>query len=282
MAEKGIGLFLGGTEITALQNNKFVFANPFSEAVAPVVPYQFRNDIYSSSLYLAIPGSDFSDLGMSNFYDDVSADIRGTGTNFTADPTGSASEFFAETETEFSAEDYDTSVYSSDAGTWGNLSSTELPFGSNQFVVEGYVYMDERFTKPPFWKVALRGAGNTISAELGFPGSGTTDLKARILVNGTQYFSSDTNISYNLNQWYHVAWVRSTAGALYFYFDGTQYTMGSTGNSPNSDTIQIFGGASALNDGAAGAWNDFRVYIGTDKGYNTSTITPPDSIIEKL
>ena len=280
MAEKGTGLFLGGTEITALQNNKFVFANPFTEVVGPA--YQFRTDAYSSSLYLAIPGSEFSTLGMSNFYDDVSADIRGTGTSFTADPTGSASEFFADTETPFAADDYTTSVYVKDAGTWGNLSTTELPFAGNDFVMEGYVWMDERFTMPPFWKVFLRNTSSNISGELGFPGTGTTDLKARILINGTQYFSSDTNISFNLNQWYHVAWVRSGSN-LYFYFNGTQYTMGTTGLTANTTGVQqIMGGASALNDGAAGAWQDYRVYIGTDKGYTTSTISAPASIIEKV
>jgi len=280
MAEKGQGLFLGGTEITALQNNRFVFANPFTEE--PANPYQFRNDPYSSSLLLAIPGSEFSTLGMTNFYDDVSADIRGTGTSFTADPTGSAAEFFADTETEFASEDYTTSVYVKDAGTWGNLSTTELPFSDSDFVMEGYVWMDERFNKPPFWKVFLRNTSNNISGELGFPGTGTTDLKARMLLNGGQKFSSNTNISFNLNQWYHVAWVRSGSN-LYFYFNGTQYSMDTTGVTVNTTGVQqIMGGASALNDGAAGAWQDYRVYIGTDKGYTTSTISAPDSIIEKI
>jgi hypothetical protein len=59
--------------------------------------------------------------------------------------------------------------------------------------------------------------------------------------------------------------------------------MDTTGVTVNTTGVQqIMGGASALNDGAAGAWQDYRVYIGTDKGYTTSTISAPDSIIEKI
>ena len=279
MAEKGQGLFLGGTEITALQNNKFVFANPFTEAI--VDPYQFRTDAYASFIKLAIPGSEFSTLGMSNYYDDVSAGVKGSGTNLTANPSGSAADFNAYANTEFASEDYTTSIFLKDSGGWGTLSNTELNFGTNSFVVEGYVQMTERFTKPPFWKVAIGGIPESDRISLGFPGTGTTDMRGRMIINNTQYFSSNLNIAYNLNQWYHVAWVRSGT-SLYYYFNGTQYSMGTSSQTFDVATMGIMRGLSDLNDGAAGAWQDFRVYIGTDKGYTTSTISAPASIIEKV
>ena len=251
------------------------------EVIPPSGPIFYPSyDAFSGSLYLAIPAAEFNVSGsqMSNWYDDISAEIRGTGTSFTANPTGSAGEIDEYT-TSTQWTDYSSSLYVKDAGTWGNLSTTELPFAANSWVVEGYVYMDERFTKPPYWKVGLRNTSNNVSAELGFPGTGTTDLKARIMINGSQFFSSDTNISYNLNQWYHVAWVRSGSN-LYFYFDGTRYSCGTTALTSNTTGVQqIMGGASALNDGAAGAWQDFRTYIGTDKGYTTATITPPAQML---
>ncbi len=279
MAEKGTGLFLGDTEITAIQNDKFVFANPFSEAVGPT--YQFRSDTYSSFIKLAIPGTQFSTLGMSNFYDDVSAGVRGSGTNLTANPSGSSADFNALAQTEFASEDYTTSVFLKDAGGWGTLSSSELGFGTNNFVVEGYVYMTEAWAKPPYWKVAIGGIPEDDRMSFGFPASGTTDLRGRLIINNTQYISSNQQIAYNLNQWYHVAWVRSGSN-LYFYFNGTQYSCGSTSQSFNVGTMAIMRGLSDLNDGTAGAWQDFKVYIGTDKGYTTSTITAPESIIEKV
>lgn len=279
MAEKGTGLFLGDTEITAIQNDKFVFANPFEEAAAP--SYQFRSDTYASFIRLAIPGSEFSSLGMSNYYDDVSSGVRGTGSDLTANPSGSAADFNAYASTEFAAEDYTTSIFLKDAGGWGTLSNTELDFGTNSFVVEGYVQMTERFNKPPFWKVAIGGIPEDDRMSFGFPLTGTTDTRGRFIINNTQYISSNQNISYNLNQWYHVAWVRSGSN-LYFYFDGTQYSCGTSSQTFNVGTMAIMRGLSDLNDGAAGAWQDFKVYIGTDKGYTTSTITAPESIIEKV
>ena len=247
----------------------------------PANPYQFRTDAYSSSLLLAIPGSEFSTLGMSNYYDDVSAGVKGSGTNLTANPSGSAADFNAYANTEFASEDYTTSIFLKDSGGWGTLSNTELNFGTNSFVVEGYVQMTERFTKPPFWKVAIGGIPESDRISLGFPGTGTTDMRGRMIINNTQYFSSNLNIAYNLNQWYHVAWVRSGT-SLYYYFNGTQYSMGTSSQNFDVATMGIMRGLSDLNDGAAGAWQDFRVYIGTDKGYTTSTISAPASIIEKV
>lgn len=250
---------------------------------APAGPqYQFRTDAYASSLQLAIPGTEFSSLGMSNYYDDVHADIKGSGTNYTANPTGSASEFFADTETNFSADGYDTSIYTMDNGSWGGITTSNFSIGTQDFVLEGWVWMDERFTKPPFWKVGLRDSSYNISLEMGFPGSGTTDWKSRIMVNGSQYFSSNTNIAFNLNQWYHLAWVRSS-GALYTYVDGTKYTNGTNGGSIGTGgTTRVMRGENVTNDGTAGAWQDFRFYVGTNKGYTASTITPPDSMVEKI
>ena len=282
MAEKGQGLFLGGTEITALQNNKFVFANPFTEVVGPA--YSYRTDPYASFLKLAIPGSTFTGL-ITDGFDDVHADIAGTGTNIQYALTGSASEVNLDTDVKFGTEGYGTSVFTQDAGQWGTASETELSWGSDNFVIEGYVYMDERFTKPPYWKVALRHTNYNIDADFGNPAAGTTDMRMRLILDTTetgqtQYFSSD--FSYNLNQWYHIAWVRS-GDTLNMYFDGTRRFS----NTPSIGSIdtngsyhRIMRGENATNDGAAGSWQDYRVYIGTDKGYTGATINVPASIVE--
>ena len=282
MAEVGTGLFLGNTPIQLVKDGKFVFANPFYEA--PLPSYSYRTDAYASFLKLAIPGSTFDGL-ITDGFDDVHADIAGTGTNVQYALTGSASEVNLDTsDIKWSSEGYGSSVFLQDAGEWGTASESELNWSSSSWVVEGWLYMDERFTKPPYWKVALRHTGYYIDLGLGFPASGTTDARMRMILNTsttaeTQYFSS--NIVYNLNQWYHIAFVRS-GNTLNMYWNGTRVynntpSLGSIDT--NGSYHRIMRGENTTNDGTAGNWQDFRVYIGTDKGYTGATITAPDSIV---
>lgn len=246
---------------------------------APAGPqYQLRSDSYSSYIKLALPGALFTDIGMSNYYDDVHADILGSGTNYTTTPTGSASEFAQYTASAFT--DYpDEAIYNKDGGCWGALSSTELPFGSDDWVVEGWVIMDEAFNRPPYWKVFLRNNNYYIDCDFGqlnlMRVVYETDTESQ-----TQRFTSKG--SSPLGVWKHYAFVRSGT-SLYTYFDGNRVLNSSiTGAIKTPGFIRILAGENATNDGAAGAWQDVRVYIGTDKGYTGATITPPDSMVEKI
>jgi hypothetical protein len=285
MAEVGQGLFLGGTPIQLIQNNNFVFANSFFEPLAP--NYQVRNDSFSGSVVLAIPGTNFNEspINMSNYYDDISAVIRGTGNNLLATPTGSSSEFALDTTTNFSADGYTTSILTKDAGSWSRITPSTFNVGTQQYVNEGWFYFKESWTQPPFWHSFTRqneGVSDTFYSDIGTGGisSGTT-VRMRTIIAGSQFFTSTFSVT--LNQWVHVAWVRSSAGALYGYFNGTRRTMGtSTANVGTSGTIRILGGNSAANDGEEALHQDLRITVGTDRGYNTATITPPSSIIEKL
>lgn len=253
-------------------------------AVVPGIQYYTRYDGYSGSLRLAIPGSEFDGL-ITDGFDDIHADIKGTGTNIQYALTGSASEINLDTtDIKWASEGYGSSVFAQDAGQWGTATEAELSWGSNSWVVEGWVYMDERFTKPPYWKVAVRHTNYNIDCDFGFPSTGTTNGRMRIVLDTsstgqTQYVTG--NFAYNLNQWYHVAWVRS-GNTLNMYFDGTrQYSstpsIGSVDT--NGSYHRIMRGENTTNDGAAGNYQDLRVYIGTDKGYTGTTITPPASIV---
>jgi len=256
--------------------------------VAPSGPtFQYRSDSYASSLALAIPGSTFDGL-ISDGFDDVHADIKGSGTNITYSLTGAPTNINLDTsDIKWASEGYGSSVFAQDSGMWGTATESELNWGSNSFVVEGWIYMEERFTKPPFWKVAVRHTNYYIDCDFGFPSSGTTNGRMRLILDTsttgqTQYVSG--NFSYNLNQWYHVAWVRS-GNTINLYFDGTRrYTatpsIGSVDT--NGSYHRIMRGENTTNDGAEGNYQDLRVYIGTDKGYTGATITTPDSIVEQV
>ena len=247
----------------------------------------FRTDAYSSFLKLAIPGSTFTGL-ITDGFDDVHADIVGSGTNIQYALTGSATEVNLDTVVKWGADGYGTSVFTQDAGQWGTATETQLNWSSSDFVIEGYVYMDETFARPPFWKVPVRHDKYFVSADFGNPNPVVAgSMRMRLTLDTsekgqTQYVSS--NVSYNLNQWYHIAWVR-TGNQLRYYFDGNNvYATSFSGGSidTNGTLYRIMRGESITNDGAAGSWQDFRVYIGTDKGYTTETITPPLSMVEKL
>ena len=248
--------------------------------------YAYRTDPYASYLKLAIPGSTFTDL-ISNGYSDVHADIAESGTNIQYALTGSGAEINFDSDVKFASDDYATSIFQQDAGGWGTANETEFDWGCNNFVVEGWVYMNERFTKPPYWKVAVRHTNYNIDCDFGFPASGTTNGRMRLILDTsstgqTQYVSSD--FAFNLNQWYHVAWVRS-GNAKNLYFNGNRVlnntaAIGSVDK--NGSYHRIMRGENATNDGCAGNFQDLRVYIGTDKGYTGATITTPNSIIEKL
>ena len=261
--------------------------------------FQFRTDAYASALKLAIPGALFTELGMSNYYDDVHADIAGTGTNIAATPTGSASEFYEDTtagQIKWPDEQYASSMFLEEAGCWGSVQqATSSPpaddqfyFGSLNWVIEGWYYLTDTFSRPPYWKVGIRHANYDINLDFGFPSSlNPAQFRGRMVLDTsttgeTQYFASDqTNLT---NQWVHVAWVRS-GNNKYFYYNGTRY-MNNTASIGSIDAngafIRILRGENTTNDGTSGAIQDFRVYIGTDKGYTGATITTPDSIVEYI
>lgn len=239
--------------------------------------YGYRTDAYASYLKLAMPGSTFTDL-ISDGFSDVHADIVGSGTNIPYAITGSVS---LNVQEKFPAEDYTTSIFTAN-GQWGAFQDTTISFGSSNFVVEGWWYPTQRFTMPPFWKTAIRHPNYYIDCSIGFPSSGTTNGRGRVMLNDVQYFSS--NFTYSLNTWYHVAFVRS-GNAKNFYFNGTRI-LNNTASAPtvssNGAFIRVMRGENTTNDVASGNWQDFRIYVGTDKGYTGGTITTPNSIVEKL
>lgn len=244
--------------------------------------YVVRTDAYSASVALALPCSLFSaaPISMAQYYSDISAVVRTTGTNLVAAPTGSSTDFKSDTPNNFSSDGYNGSLFAQNAGSWAQVSATAFAVAAQQYVVEGWFYFTGGFNKPPFWNSVVRqreGVNDDWYADIG-NGNSATDVRMRTIINGSQFFSA--NFTITLNSWVHVAWVRSAAGALYGYHNGTRRSMGtSTGNITSTGLVRIIGGNSSTNDGEAAAHQDIRITIGTDRGYNTATITPPQSIV---
>jgi len=285
MAEVSQQIFLGTDQVFAFYDNKWSGINSY-EQVALGPQFTIRTDAYSGSVQLAVPGNLFSEapISMAYYYSDISAVVRGTGTNLVAAPTGSASEFKSDTPTNFASDGYTNSLFTQDSGSWGQVSATAFSVGTQQFVNEGYFYFTESWTQPPFWHSFIRqreGTDDDLYCDIGSAGlSPGTTVRMRTIINGSQFFTS--TFTATLNTWVHVAWVRSTSGALYGYYNGTQRSQGtSTASITSSGLVRIIGGGSAANDGEAATHQDLRITIGTDRGYNTATITPPSSIVQK-
>lgn len=261
------------------------------QAVAAAGPvYSVRTDAYSGSVRLAVPGTKFGNtFGQSDYYSDISATIRGTGSNVNLIASSSGTLLFASTSLQVSSGSYnfatnggyDTSIFQEDQGSIGAASGTEFPFNTDSFVVETWVYQNERLYPggAPFHKSVLRGTAYLISCDLTFVSNGSPLLRMRTILSDNQYFSA--NIASNLNVWYHAAWVRS-GNNLYWYWNGQRITgPTATSVSAGAGTTRIYGGDLGANDGAKGNFQDTRVTIGTDRGYTSATITPPDSIVIK-
>jgi hypothetical protein len=84
-----------------------------------------------------------------------------------------------------------------------------------------------------------------------------------------------------LGNYYHFAFVRSgTTKSI--YVNGTRVsTTTQSGDFGTEGHCSILG-ENNVNDAVGKLVQDFRVYIGTDKGYTGATITVPSSILEKI
>ena len=285
MAEKGTGLFLGGTEITALQNNKFVFANPFTEGPSYIV----RNDPYSASLVTAQPMNLFSgEFGMSNYYDSVDGYVRGDNTNYSLVPSGSTAYYFPSASVvdsgsyDFATDSgYTTSVSQENDSNLGIISTADYEIGAQNFVVEFWFNPRQATANPPYhmWCFGTDTSGDRLTIQY------SAGSEFRFYINGNNGWVTTPTFTGTLNQWYHVAFSKSGT-SVNVYLNGNRIgngTRATTVNSPTNNMYELVGVKNGTNnDGVRKTVQDYRVYMGTDKGYTGATITVPDSIIEKI
>jgi hypothetical protein len=258
---------------------------------------QVRADPSGSFVYLAVPGTQFSDLNMANYYSDISSLIRGSGNNILLSATGSVSpNLISSTGSVLISGSYNwsvsgsytTSIFQEDSGSLGLVSNSELNFNSSSFVVETWMNLTERLYSPgaPFHKTILSYSGASgYGAGLSFPSTGPNSplMRMRMLFKtGNQYFSG--NFATSLSTWYYYAWVR-TGNNLNFYLNNNRIAgptaLAAGDQSATTATSRILG-YSDLNEGAKGVVQDLRISIGTDRGYTNATITLPQSIVQKI
>ena len=286
MAEVGKKLYLGNEPITLIQNNGFVYVDPFTES-APTPAPQVRTDPYGAYIVTAQPMSLFTELGMTNYYDSIDSLVRGSGTNYSLVPSGSTSYYFPSASIvssgsyDFSANGYTTSVSQENSSNLGVVRTADYNIGSQNFVVEFWFNPRQNHGSgvAPFHMWCFGSDVSTDYLTIQY----TFTNQFNFAVNQTISWTVTPTFTDTLGIWYHVAFVKSGTN-IYVYLNGNRIgsgTRAATLNTPPSGIYSLVGiNSGNNNDGLRKNVQDYKFYLGTDKGYTGATITVPDSIVE--
>jgi hypothetical protein len=252
--------------------------------------FAVRNDPYSASLVTAQPFSIFSELGMTAYTQSLDGLIR-TGNqanSYNLRATGSAAFLYPSASVvssgsgayDWAAEGYTSSISQENSSNAGVIRTATNNIGSSNFVVEFWFNPRQNHANPPFhmWCFGSDVSGDYVTIEYSF------DNQFRFYINGNTTWSTTPTWTDTLGTWYHIAFVKSSTN-VYVYLNGNRIGVGTraaTVSTPPSGMWELVGVNNGNNnDGLRKNVQDYRVYIGTDKGYTGSTITVPLSIVDK-
>jgi hypothetical protein len=286
MAEVALSAYLGGTEVGKYYiGDTLVAFNPFEYRGDQ---YSVRNDVYGAYIVLAIPYSNYSELGMQAYTSSIDGLVRDNNINnsYMLRLTSSAASYsFASASVVSSGSSYDWGAqgYTSSLSLYNNavagtITTTVANISSSNFVVECWYRKTENFTNPPFHKQFFgQNSGDFVL------NSYSTGNVFRFFVNAVNTWTTTPNATLVNNTWYHIAFVKSGTN-VYVYLNGNRIGVGTRAAGVNQSGISfwnIIGQTSTNNDNLGGNVQDYRFYIGTDKGYTGATITVPQSIVQK-
>ena len=269
MAEVSERIFLGNDEVFGFYDQKWVGINTYDEGGGGGPSWSFRTDANASYLNFATPGTLITDLGMTYAWSDVSADIRGTGSNLsvlTANLTSSV------TYNNFAADGYTESSEVSSTGRFRSSDDTEFEFGSGDLTIECWINPSD--TSPNRFMFSDYQIYNVGNSALWFALNGAGRVTVVVCAGGESYYQSNV-LSWTAGQWYHLALVRN-GSSWNAYVDGTSilsFTNSGTINTTTRDKYLM----GFYNAGGETTYvQDYRIYKGVAK-YTTS-FTPPDSM----
>lgn len=257
-----------------------------------ITTYQVRTDAYSASLVTAQPFSVYSELGMTSYTQSIdglirtgnlsnSYNLRWSGSS-AAYIFSSASVVSSGSSYDWSAQGYTSSISQENSANAGSVRTATNNIGSSDFVVEFWFNTRQAHTNPPFhmWCFGSDNSSDYVTIQW------TTGNVFRFWINGNNNWETITpNFTAVQGTWYHVAFAKSGT-TVRVYLNGNKIGQGirsATVNTPTSGVWQLVGVDSGNNnDGLRKNVQDYRFYIGTNKGYTGDTITVPESIVQKV
>ena len=274
MPEVGQDLFLGEAQVQMLQNNNFVFVNPFSQFIPET--YIIRPDTYASSVTVAIPGTQFgSTFGQTDYRSDISGYING-GTSLTnAQMPLTGTGHVTSSTTNFAGDGYTTSMSRPNGTNYGAITGTvaNIDFGTGDFTIEGWIqgtsgtadsWMGFKYNAGwGFFGYSSAGYHRWVAQNASF-GETLVDYNGFNMVNGT---------------WYHIAFCRS-GSTWYACLNGTiRGNLTLSGATGTSAAHQICGWSAATQRPTV--FQDYRVTKGVARytGAVNATYTVPESIV---
>ena len=267
MPEVSQQMFLGNDQVFGFYDNKWTGINSYELAGAG---WSFRTDAFSGSLSFATPGTLIPQFGMTSAWSDVSANIRGTGSNLsvlTANVTSSA------TFNNFAAAGYVQSSEVSSTGRFRSSDDTVFEFGAGNFTIECW-YNSAADTTPTRWIFSDYLIYNTAQCQTWLD-TRAGRLSVVLGIGGTEVFQQTAVLTWVANQWYHIAYVRN--GNVYtVYRDGVSVLSFTQAGTLNSTTQNKFLMGFYNSGGDTTYVQDYRIYKGIAK--YTAAFTPPPSM----
>jgi hypothetical protein len=155
------------------------------------------------------------------------------------------------------------------------LTAGSIPLGTSDFVIEGWFYLPSLPSGGTFTTLFAHrpDASTTGGALLVMNGSSLLYFIAG--TSGWQVTGTSTGLSVSANTWMHIAFVRS-GNECRAYLNGTGGNVVSvSGSIATSGSFSIMAGAADGSQAVAGYCDDFRVTVGSSRGYTGATIPVP-------
>jgi hypothetical protein len=229
-----------------------------------------RNDDYSSDIVMAIPF-----LGNVN---DISADIRGSGSNLSVTTSGSPAADSYPTQWYGSSFNVSTSNYINTIGTTSTFAFLHQPEAAG--TIEGWINTNSVNVQGPWFQTS----NGTNEVGVMFRQNSTTNMAVQINrgVSG-QAIVVDSSVTVALNTWYHWAFVKSADGYAQFFLNGVPTgdkvpisTAAGASNAASTNTSSSYAGRIAKNNGEARGVGmnicDYRAYTIQKYAFDTPFI----------
>jgi hypothetical protein len=236
-----------------------------------------RTDPYASSIVMAIPF-----LGNAN---DISADIKGSGSNLAVTTSGSPAADSDPVQWYGSSFNVSTNNHIDTIGTTSTFAFLHQPEVAG--TIEGWINTNAVNVQGPWFQTS----NGTNEIGVRFRQNSSTNLAVQIDrgTSGT-YIVIDSSITIALNTWYHWAFVKSADGYAQFFLNGVPTgskvplsTAAGASNAAATNTSSSYAGRIAKNNGEARGIGanicDYRAYTVQKYAFDTSFIpasTNPD------